>query len=443
VAFFPWRNDSPAWLRLLLLIAGDIEPNPGPPMSWPCAVCARPIRSNQESYLCNGCNTWVHKLCSKLPSSKHYSAAWRCATCAAGTTLAPQSSHRPVSSTPPPSTSTSRVAPTIKILQLNYNGLRAKAAALATFLSENDIKETKLPPEFNATSLSGIKDFAIVVRNRPANRGKGGGLAFLVHKSIDYTVLDTSKFTPPGDSSMEHQGLQITLDSGKLNIFNIYIPPATSCPPNYVPSLRKFLNHGNALIVGDFNAHHSQWHSETGDQRAAARGTSIAEEINDSDCCILNEEQPTRLPQHGEPSSPDITIVDANLALAMEWSTKIDLASDHIPIIITLPGGSTNQEIRRTYINYKKANWQAYQKLCEDAFANAITPSSCSTGEITFRQILLNAAKKTIPAGFVKDAIPNLPKEATTLIKERNSLRANQPTSPRIPELNDMIQRHI
>ena len=53
------RNSVRATLFLLSLIvlAGDIHPNPGPPVNWkyPCGKCNRPVRFNHSGIMCEVC----------------------------------------------------------------------------------------------------------------------------------------------------------------------------------------------------------------------------------------------------------------------------------------------------------------------------------------------------------------------------------------------------
>ena len=63
---FPFSCPSLALLRLLilllLLMSGNVRPNPGP--ISPCSVCA------EKSVQCCACSKWVHLRCSQLSSSK-------------------------------------------------------------------------------------------------------------------------------------------------------------------------------------------------------------------------------------------------------------------------------------------------------------------------------------------------------------------------------------
>ena len=68
--------------RTLLLVAG-IESNPGP--SHPCGMCGLDVTWRGISYLCLGCELWVHRRCSNLPRASSYSPDWRCRSCLTAT----------------------------------------------------------------------------------------------------------------------------------------------------------------------------------------------------------------------------------------------------------------------------------------------------------------------------------------------------------------------
>ena len=98
---------------------------------------------------------------------------------------------------------------------------------------------------------------------------------------------------------------------------------------------------------------------------------------------------------------------------------------------------------RKSFFNFKKADWDGFTASTERAFAAAPPPTSCSQGEATFRRILTSAAKSHIPCGNIKDHIPNLPDAARPLIRERDALRQTDPHDPNIPLLNNQITATI
>ena len=55
------------FIFMLLLISGDIHPNPGP--IDPCSVCSRRVTWGNRSVQCTNCSLWVHLPCSGLSPS--------------------------------------------------------------------------------------------------------------------------------------------------------------------------------------------------------------------------------------------------------------------------------------------------------------------------------------------------------------------------------------
>ena len=68
----PLRRRLDRTQLLLLLMAGDIHPNPGPTAKYPCPVCARDVTSRGVSYRCTRCTGWVHPNCSGLLNAAQY-----------------------------------------------------------------------------------------------------------------------------------------------------------------------------------------------------------------------------------------------------------------------------------------------------------------------------------------------------------------------------------
>ena len=71
---------SPAWLLRLIILAGDIELNPGPP-TWKCFRCFTVGRSNQSPLICS-CGVTSHQQyqCSGVKRSQ-LNANWCCPRC--------------------------------------------------------------------------------------------------------------------------------------------------------------------------------------------------------------------------------------------------------------------------------------------------------------------------------------------------------------------------
>ena len=86
-SLFPLSCPTFALLRLLilllLLMSGNVHPNPG--SIFPCSVCAGNVTWRGKSVLCCTCSKWVHLRCSQLSLSNFRalgsSHSWSCVPC--------------------------------------------------------------------------------------------------------------------------------------------------------------------------------------------------------------------------------------------------------------------------------------------------------------------------------------------------------------------------
>ena len=190
------------------------------------------------------------------------------------------------------------------------------------------IQETKL------TSKSKTPDFGsrynFIRQDRPNNK-PGGGLASIIHECIEFRIIPQYS-----DEVLETQGIKVKFGNLELKIFNFYLPPKSSCPPDYQETLRSLLSHNNALLLGDVNAHDPTWFSTIAD----TRGSKLAADIDESEMGIVNENCPTRLPSNQQQTSPDVSLVTKSLLTSCDWSTEIGLRSDHLPILISISSSS-------------------------------------------------------------------------------------------------------
>ena len=219
--------------------------------------------------------------------------------------------------------------PPHSILQWNCNGLHGAAEALNDYLSTKQVKiaclqETKLRSSSRDPKFPG---YSILRRDRPGDR-MGGGLAFLIHHSIAYTPINTSFAN--SDPHLELQGINVVINNVALSVFNVYCPPSSSCTPRYRPDISNIVANSprDCLIVGDWNAHSGAWCSAWDDER----GEHLADAIDNSDLCVLNQDCHTRLPRgdNQRPSSPDISLISAHLVVEVDWSVSTELSSDHL-----------------------------------------------------------------------------------------------------------------
>ena len=300
------------------------------------------------------------------------------------------------------------------------------------------IQETKLKLGSKDPKVPG---YTILRRDRPDGRD-GGGLAFLVHSSVKFTPIDTSFNSDP---HLELQAISATINGAPIEVYNAYCPPNSSraLPPAYQPDIDVIFDNvqGEALVLGDWNAHHEEWFSPSND----ARGEVLEEAIAGSDFCILNLDTPTRLPTGGNnaqrPTSPDVSLVSAGLALAVTWTAEPRLTSDHMPLSISFNDDVPTLSPTRTYVNYRRAKWPEYRADLDARISALPQPTSCAAGEKLFRQAVLDAAGRHIPAGCRRNFVPGINGVAKQLEIDYNARRVADPHDPALPDMEHEIKR--
>ena len=203
------------------------------------------------------------------------------------------------------------------------------------------------------------------------------------------------------------------------------------------------------------------------------RGQLIADVISNSDHITLNTNTPTRVPNTTlqQTSSPDITTVSNTLYNRTSWTTQHALSSDHLPIITIINirhdcAQSTElvslyigywtlnnyyyyyyyyrlQQNRRTFTNYKKADWTQFTEDTESAFAQTTIPTNIHTANRIFTNIILMADKQNIPKGKMHSNCRLLPEDIVCKITQRNNIRRANTCDPALKLLNEEItSRH-
>ena len=343
-------------LLLLLALAGDVHPN-HEPSRYPCSDCFINVTSQDTSYLCTRCSHLVHSRCFGLQNAADYRKAngWICTAC--------MTPPRPRAHTPSPSPTHTPTMfdKSFNILQWNANGIGNTQTELSIFLEAHNVKvaaiqESKLTAKSRSPN---IQNYTQVRHDRC--QGPGGGLLFLkiiIHNSVSFTRKSLST-TSKNDPRLEEVTISIAMDNTELLITNVYIPPASSCNGRCSPPINHLLTGTDSLVLGDFNAHHSLWHSETAD----SRGNHLADSGSISSFAVLNTDSPTRLPGNADPSSPEVSLASSSLITSSEWQIHTTMSSGHLPILIGLQTTATSSPARlRTYINLKKADWTGYKQ---------------------------------------------------------------------------------
>ena len=263
-------------------------------------------------------------------------------------------------------------------MQWKANGISGKITELLTFLHSNNvniaaIQETKLTNNSKPLKSPG---WAAVRLDR--HKYKGGGLLIPIKDTIPF-VDNTAALPQSPDPHLEQQGILIAMPNRQqLRIHNIYIPPRSSCSAGHNASIAHLLcNNEMSLIVGDINAHHSRWDTNTNKDE---RGEQLADEIDAADFTI-NENEATRLPINGRSTSPDISLASNAIALLSDWSVSTS----------GLRSFAHHHQLRTVHDCWASANlhqlqeWACYAEACDKYLAEAGKTRTVEQAEKTFR----------------------------------------------------------
>ncbi|ESO99552.1 hypothetical protein LOTGIDRAFT_158644 [Lottia gigantea] len=285
----------------------------------------------------------------------------------------------------------------LKILQHNLNGLRARLTELIKFLStaRYDVlcfQETKLYPGVKDTILPGYRLSRL---DRPGAHSKcfGGGLAIYVRTELSYQtlVLHSTEF--------EVNGVSLSLaDGSKIAIVNVYLPPGKNViEPSSYRNLCEQISNRNVLFCGDFNSKHNAWGSYKQDER----GEGLLHFIEDNDMCILNDGRPTLIHNSsGVMSHLDLTIATSNIASNCEWqvSSTETLGSDHLLIDITYRGQIKREgTVGKPKWRIAKADWIKFTENCSQWDVQDIQDADVDVYANNVTIVLMEAVKDAIP----------------------------------------------
>ena len=445
-------------ILLLLLMSGNIHPNPGP--IFPCSVCAGNVTWQGKSVQCCTCSKWVHLRCSQLSLSKFRalgsSHSWSCFPCRNTVTPSsdssdtytstvqsgppllmlhsrlqtfyPPSAHSisPSSTPSPPSLApgcpsmppaSSPLPDSLRVVQWNVGGLRARSTELFHFLSSNPVDLICIQ-EFNLNSSSSfrIPGFPALRSDCTHSRSgilspdathTSGGVVIFVRQGLSFSELSTSSLSSL-DPYSDYVEVNISLNnSSSVSFLNVYAPPIHSSPtdgrtdsfsPSILPSSR------NLFILADFNCHHPLWDSRgTYDPS----GEEVFDWVISSDLLPINDpDTPTLLHRSsGSRSSLDISFAPFSLSFSCSWEVLQRMGSDHLPILLSVPLSPVFRlNERPPSFNFQKARWDGFASYFDShcPSAKGYSSLSLSSAAALFTSLTLNAAKSSIPFGRIK-----------------------------------------
>ena len=191
----------------LLLLAGDVERNPGP-VKFPCTMCSKPVKRNQRGIMCDSCDFWTHASCCDIGPDEYQqlstceTSGWICPACLSSelpfatcssvldsfTDLSPPldtsclTSNEDHDTTLPPFTPSQ-----LSFCHLNVQSLTTKFDEITDFLTNINtplilgLSETWLDSSVSDANITPI-EYKAYRKDRPNKRG--GGIVVYVHDSL-------------------------------------------------------------------------------------------------------------------------------------------------------------------------------------------------------------------------------------------------------------------
>jgi hypothetical protein len=245
-----------------------------------------------------------------------------------------------------------------KIKHLNIQSINSKFDLLKNYIGQSkadiiSISETWLKPEH----IIYIENYNIVRNDRTT--GAHGGSCLIIHNSINFTRVDTTSIEGANHVTIRiHNCIKEKQD---LFITTIYSPPQIKLSED---NLMSFINLGkNILILGDLNAHHAAWSSNTSNKS----GEAIYELLGNNIITMLNNNEPTYAPLHRlhYKAILDFALCSPELsALTGNFAVSDDLRSDHLLIQLTINTKNKNfvRATRETKA-IKTINWLEFKQL--------------------------------------------------------------------------------
>ena len=255
------------------------------------------------------------------------------------------------------------------VIQWNARSLHAKKEAFEKIMISKDIDialicETWFKKKFNYR----FTGYNLIKKDR--DDGKGG-VAILIKKNISFNeiVIDNTnlRFEVCAISAYLSKNLRI-------NFVSIYATPNTIIDNNQWRSLMNQIT-GTIFLSGDFNAKSRSF----GANREDAAGRKLVENIDQDGLILLNNGEPTMVPQLNRTTSPlDLTIVSPEIAPATEWTVLDDpYGSNHFPIIIKLTINRQSSNINlKNKTGTNKIDWLLYKDIIDNNIRSNLSTSS-------------------------------------------------------------------
>lgn len=218
------------------------------------------------------------------------------------------------------------------------------------------------------TFLVKFKNYNVINKNRQSQAG--GGVALLIHKSLQFTLINLPDFR-----TIEAVGasIDVTNDSTyqKFDMISIYIPNGDHCDPEERRHLTQARNE-NIIICGDFNEHHGRW--ETSCVNSNQSGRAIANLLEDNMNIELATPRDLGIRQNPSTlnhSTIDLALMSPHLSISSVFTRGPNIGSDHLPIHIQTRARPAVSISRAPSWCFDKADWKIWNESLNEKITSS------------------------------------------------------------------------
>ncbi|XP_055589294.1 uncharacterized protein LOC129741582 [Uranotaenia lowii] len=269
-------------------------------------------------------------------------------------------------------------------IQWNILGFKSRLSDIQILVAKFSpiilaLQETFVPD--TAINRNSIKGYQLITHKDPLNPySRGVGLG----------IKNGFPFSPiPIQSNLNTICIRLQAPI-KISVVSLYASPSLPFQ-DFAKGFEELIRQipPPIILLGDFNAHSTEWGGKTIDRRGRFLGDfTLAQSLT-----ILNNGSHTRIcPSSGNTSALDLSISSLSLASKLSWNVLDDSGgSDHLPILVKLEHPTPIAATRPRW-RYQEADWLGYQNHVDHLLSLSV-PNNIDS----FNTILLEAGTKFIP----------------------------------------------
>lgn len=289
-----------------------------------------------------------------------------------------------------PSFNSRAVGPSVKILQINVEGIcQSKSEYLEKLakLHKVDViaaQETHTADEISLTRRGNVNGY--IVAGTTYHRHYG--TVTYVRDNIDNWLNLTA-------TSNEDEIFCIVTKVSDLTVTNVYKPPTATWRDDTLPKV-----HHPTIAVGDFNSHHTQW----GYRQTNQNGEMVSQWLEQQNlflCFDAKERRTFRSARWNTKTNPDLCLVtknDRGMPLHVTRKVLSDFPHSQHRLVLITAGIKIPliESIPKPRWNFRKADWKAFSESL-DANVRWLKPEVGNYNR--FAKIVKNTANRCIPVG--------------------------------------------